>query len=595
VAQEDTRWRDKYRHSLTQQEQLEKTLTAQQALLHRTVVALCSAAEGQDSEVDKRLSAIRSSLKSNDVGGFDRMIKSLEKVIIDADKKRHRQWEDVHKHFLSIANQLQKLSSSSNTKSAVKDYKKRIPKGELLPSTLKRLLEEFSHIQSQVKIGTENNDSKNGLMSRLFNKEKNSDDTNDRDNEKWEEVEEATNVIAQNTQDNNTPAEEIEGEIIHNSDEHETRYRERTIPEAIHQRPSHEPAFSKISDRITIILTELLDHFPSVECVEQKALKVRQNINRGLNWYELAPTLEDIRDFVIQSSIGADDNYRLYLNNVYQELSHITHSLGLAIQEEEQQRLASDKLHSSVDDGIQTINQALSEHNDIDRLKTAVEAQVHNIQSALKDSLPAKNNDQESLSNQLTSLVERVQKMEKQDADIREQLEQEKIRAVTDKLTGLPNREAYSERVHDEMLRWQRYQHPLSLAVLDIDFFKKVNDQYGHQMGDKVLKAVSSSVANRLREVDFIARFGGEEFVLLLPETSAEDALHMLNRTRERLAKTQMKSKNSDGEETKFTVTFSIGIAQFTDGDTADDVFERADKALYEAKENGRNQCVIGQ
>ena len=594
MAQEDTRWRDKYRHSLTQQEQLEKTLTAQQALLHRTVVALCSAAEGQDSEIDKRLSAIRSSLKSNDVGGFDRMIKSLEKVIIDADKKRHRQWEYVHKHFLSIANQLQKLSSSSNTKSAVKDYKKRIPKGELLPSTLKRLLEEFSHIQSQVKIGTENNDSKNGLMSRLFNKKKNSDDTNERDNEKWEEVEETTNVIAQNTQDNNTPAEEIEGEIIHNSDEHETRYRERTIPEAIHQRPSHEPAFSKISDRVTIILTELLDHFPSVECVEQKALKVRQNINRGLNWYELAPTLEDIRDFVIQSSIGADDNYRLYLNNVYQELSQITHSLGLAIQEEEQQRLASDKLHSSVDDGIQTINQALSEHNDIDRLKTAVEAQVHNIQSALKDSLPAKNNDQESLSNQLTSLVERVQKMEKQDADIREQLEQEKIRAVTDKLTGLPNREAYSERVHDEMLRWQRYQHPLSLAVLDIDFFKKVNDQYGHQMGDKVLKAVSSSVANRLREVDFIARFGGEEFVLLLPETSAEDALHMLNRTRERLAKTQMKSKNSDGEETKFTVTFSIGIAQFTDGDTADDVFERADKALYEAKENGRNQCVIG-
>ncbi|EGG94988.1 response regulator receiver domain protein (CheY-like) [gamma proteobacterium IMCC1989] len=594
MAQEDTRWRDKYRHSLTQQEQLEKTLTAQQALLHRTVVALCSAAEGQDSEVDKRLSAIRSSLKSNDVGGFDRMIKSLEKVIIDADKKRHRQWEDVHKHFLSIANQLQKLSSSSNTKSAVKDYKKRIPKGELLPSTLKRLLEEFSHIQNQVKIGSENNDSKNGLISRLFNKEKSSDDTNERDNEKWEEVEESANVIAQNTQEKNTPAEEIEGEIIHNSDEHETRYRERTIPEAIHQRPSHEPAFSKISDRVTIILTELLDHFPSVECVEQKALKVRQNINRGLNWYELAPTLEDIRDFVIQSSIGADDNYRLYLNNVYQELSHITHSLGLAIQEEEEQRLASDKLHSSVDDGIQTINQALSEHNDIDRLKTAVEAQVHNIQSALKDSLPAKNNDQESLSNQLTSLVERVQKMEKQDADIREQLEQEKIRAVTDKLTGLPNREAYSERVHDEMLRWQRYQHPLSLAVLDIDFFKKVNDQYGHQMGDKVLKAVSSSVANRLREVDFIARFGGEEFVLLLPETSAEDALHMLNRTRERLAKTQMKSKNSDGEETKFTVTFSIGIAQFTDGDTADDVFERADKALYEAKENGRNQCVIG-
>lgn len=593
MAQEDNRWREKYRLSITQQEQLEKTLTAQQALLHRTVIALSSAAEGQDAEVDKRLSAIRGSLKNNDVGGFDRMIKSLEKITIEADKKRHEQWGDVQKHFLLIANQLQKLSSSPNTKSAVKDYKKRIPKGELLPATIKRLLEEFSHLQNQVSIGK--SDVKNGLMSRLFNKEKSIYATSEEDVTPWEEVEE--NIAIANTQKdqtNDVHIKEIEGEVLFDSSENDTRYRERAIPEAGHQLPPHEPAFSQISDRVTIILTELLDHFPSVECVKQKAIKVRQNINRGLSWYELAPTLEDIRDFVIQSSIGADDNYRIYLNNVYQELSNITHGLGLVIQEEEEQRLASDRLHDCVDDGMRTINQALKEHNDIDRLKIAVETQVQNIQSALKTSQPEKKDSQESLSVQLTSLVERVQKMEKQDADIREQLEKEKIRAVTDKLTGLPNREAYSERVHVEMLRWQRYQHPLSLAVLDIDFFKKVNDQYGHQMGDKVLKAVSSSVANRLREVDFIARFGGEEFVLLLPETNAEDAQHMLNRTRERLAKTQMKSKNPGGEETKFTVTFSIGIAQFTDGDTSDDVFERADKALYEAKENGRNQCIIG-
>jgi diguanylate cyclase len=244
---------------------------------------------------------------------------------------------------------------------------------------------------------------------------------------------------------------------------------------------------------------------------------------------------------------------------------------------------------------MNTINQALNDHNDIDRLKTAVKTQVQSIQNALKKSLVPKVDNQDSLTSQLTALVERVQNMEEQDANIREQLEQEKVRAVTDTLTGLPNREAYGERVHNEILRWQRYQHPLSLAVLDIDFFKKVNDEYGHQMGDKVLKAISTSVANRLREVDFMARFGGEEFVLLLPETTAEEALSLLNRTRERLAKTHMRSKKDDGEETKFTVTVSIGISEFKEGDTADDVFERADKALYEAKENGRNQCLIGK
>jgi diguanylate cyclase len=603
VAQEDNRWRDKYRQSIAQQEQIEKTLAAQQALLHRTVIALCSAAEGHDKEVDKRLSAIRSSLKGNDVGGFDRMIKSLERVILDADKKRQQQWGEVQKHFINTATQLQTLSRSAAVKSSVKAYKKRIPKGEILPATLKRLLEEFNHIQAQVRDSDDR--PKTGLMSRLFNKEKDSGATGNNTHSEtadWEEVDQAGPHNESTTDDQVIP-QEIEGEVIGSKIETnvkaspeintETRYRERTIPGQL-SHESEQQSFSKISDRVTIILTELLDHFPTVDCVEQKAIKVRRNINRGLNWYELAPTLEDIRDFNIQSSIGSDDNYRSYLNHVYEELSHITRSLGTAIQEEEQQRLINTTLHNSVSDGMNTINQALNDNNDIDRLKNAVETQVQTIQSALKKSLIQKDESQKSLTSQLTALVERVQNMEEQDANIREQLEQEKIRAVTDTLTGLPNREAYGERVHNEMLRWQRYQHPLSLAVLDIDFFKKVNDQHGHQMGDKVLKAISTSVANRLREVDFIARFGGEEFVLLLPETSAEDALSMLNRTRERLAKTHMRSKKENDEETKFTVTVSIGISEFREGDTADDVFERADKALYEAKENGRDQCRIG-
>lgn len=236
---------------------------------------------------------------------------------------------------------------------------------------------------------------------------------------------------------------------------------------------------------------------------------------------------------------------------------------------------------------MDNITQALAEHQEIDHLKNAVETQVQSIQGALDRFNQA--TEQDSLSDQLSSLIERVKQMEQQDADIRQQLEQQKVCAITDPLTGLPNREAYSEKVHEEMLRWQRYERPLTLAVLDIDFFKKINDSYGHQTGDKVLKVVSQSVAKRLREVDFMARFGGEEFVLLLPETSVEDALGMLNRTRERLAKTPMRYK-----EQKINVTVSIGIAGFGDGDNGETVFARADKALYDAKEGGRNQCCVG-
>ncbi len=597
MAQEDSRWREKYRQAISQQEQLEKTLTAQQQLLHRTVMALTSVGEGHDKEVDKRLAAIRSSLKKNDVSGFGRMLQSIDRVSSEAEKRKYKQWVDIHKCLGKIASQLQGISDSS-LKARIKHYKKAIPQGELLPATLKRLLDELTNIQQQAIENTPRK-SGNGFLSSLFGS---SDAAQHQNNAQQQDIvnEEVEDATWENDDSDDNTVEHIEGELIPQhenlnlTEEKTPQYRQRSIPEAVHERPTHEPAFSKISDRVTIILTELLDHFPVVDCVEAKAKNARTRIDRGLNWYELAPTLEDIRDFVIQSYMGADDNYRMYLSNVYAELSYITESLGLAIESEQQQRLANSTLHDNLSDGMNNISHALAKHDDINELKTAVNSQVHSIQHALADSKKSQDTQQDSLSYQLSNLIDRVKKMEQQDADMRVQLEQEKQRAITDSLTGLPNREAYSAKIHEEMLRWQRYKHPLCLAVLDIDFFKKINDTYGHHTGDKVLKAVSTSVAQRLREVDFMARFGGEEFVILLPETSVENASSILNRTRERLAKTQLRSKNNDQEETKFSVTVSIGIADFQEGDSAEDVFERADKALYDAKENGRNQCRLG-
>ncbi len=591
MSQDHNPWRDKYRAALAQQEHLEKTLSAQQALLHRTVMTLGNAAEGQDNEIDKRLSAIRSSLKNNDVGGFDRMIKSMDRIIEEASKRQQKRWSEVNKGLAHIAEQLHTIKQSGDSGSAIKRFKKSIPKGPLLPATLKRLLEDFSHLQNQVhqEAISDGSISKPGLLSSLLSrKEKDNDELQalapthaakePAAEAMWEAVEDddAYSLVAELVEDN-TP-----------------RYRERRIPEALipeatMERTVHEPAFSKISDRVTIILVELLDQFPIVPCVEKKAVKARERIDKGLNWYELAPTLEDIRDFVIQAYMGADDNYRLYLKNVYDELGEITTALGLAIETEQEQRKTMDTLHHNLNDSVHHITQALIENEEMSALKSAVNTQVKSIQSALKESRSQPKTQGESLSSQLGSLIERVKEMEKQEADVREQLEQERLRAVTDSLTGLPNREAYSERIHEEMTRWKRYRHPLCMAIIDIDFFKKINDNYGHATGDKVLKAVSSAVSQRLREVDFMARFGGEEFVMILPETSRDDALTMLNRIRERLSKAQMRSKDS-----KFTVTVSIGIAEFGNDDTAEEVFERADQALYEAKENGRNQCRLG-
>ncbi len=155
-------------------------------------------------------------------------------------------------------------------------------------------------------------------------------------------------------------------------------------------------------------------------------------------------------------------------------------------------------------------------------------------------------------------------------------------------MTGLPNRLAYDERLYTEIARWKRYHSPLSLLIWDIDLFKQINDTFGHKAGDKTLILIAKLLSEHCRETDFVSRFGGEEFTMLLSDTDAQSALYTANKLRQLIEATAF---NSSGK--KISITISCGITQFTKNDTGESAFTRADKALYSAKKNGRNQCVI--
>lgn len=156
-------------------------------------------------------------------------------------------------------------------------------------------------------------------------------------------------------------------------------------------------------------------------------------------------------------------------------------------------------------------------------------------------------------------------------------------------MTGLPNRAAWSERLDLEVARQQRYGGQLLLAVLDVDHFKRINDSFGHLAGDRVLKIIANELRKRLRKTDFIARFGGEEFALLLPETPMDAGLRLLDSLREGIQACPFHFKGA-----RLEVTLSAGLANFAEKDVAEDVFERADQALYRAKGAGRNRVEAG-
>ena len=154
--------------------------------------------------------------------------------------------------------------------------------------------------------------------------------------------------------------------------------------------------------------------------------------------------------------------------------------------------------------------------------------------------------------------------------------------ALTDRLTGLANRRRAESQVGQELLRLKRYQTPVSLVLFDLDHFKDINDTRGHSAGDEVLRQVATAMAGAVRDTDLVARWGGEEFLVVLPETPYSGALVCAERIRVKV--------ESLGERLGFPVTISGGVYQPAPGDSAADIINRADARLYEAKRTGRNR-----
>jgi diguanylate cyclase (GGDEF)-like protein/PAS domain S-box-containing protein len=163
--------------------------------------------------------------------------------------------------------------------------------------------------------------------------------------------------------------------------------------------------------------------------------------------------------------------------------------------------------------------------------------------------------------------------------------------ALTDELTGVPNRRHFLRQLEQEIARAKRYGRPLCVAMLDLDHFKLVNDRYGHSGGDEVLKHFSAFVRGQLRENDMLGRLGGEEFAVLLPETELNAAFFTLNRIVRELS-----NETVSQVATNFHYSFSCGLALFNlqyPDQAATTLLANADHALYQAKANGRNQVIV--
>ena len=352
---------------------------------------------------------------------------------------------------------------------------------------------------------------------------------------------------------------------------------------------SPEPSYSSVAKHIEDTLIGLLDDLTLPERHRPQAEAMRDRLKNGLNWYELLPILDDLATLMLAITDSGQHEFEAYLQRLNERLEAFQSNLQAASEGHADNSSAARAMDTQIREQVDGLQTSVQEAADLDDLKRVLENHLEGLLGTMDQHQQQRDAREQEVAARLKGLAERVAHMEQEALGFREHLEEQRQKALIDPLTGLPNRAAWSERLEHEIKQWQQHGNTLSLAMLDLDHFKRINDNYGHLAGDKVLKIIATVLRKRLRGADFIARFGGEEFVLLLPATTPAVGAKLLETLRAAIEACPFHFK---GE--RVTITMSMGLASFKPGEHSDLVLKRADQALYRAKNGGRNRVELG-
>jgi len=237
---------------------------------------------------------------------------------------------------------------------------------------------------------------------------------------------------------------------------------------------------------------------------------------------------------------------------------------------------------------ISMMESVISDSVELVDLKQQAQAHLSKMQASLTATEKAEQTEQQQLITLMQKMQERMALLETQATTYKQKLFQQRASSLTDVLTKLPNRMAYEEKIAIEVAQFKATNTPLTLAILDIDLFKKINDKYGHSVGDKTLQVIASNIRKTFDPNVFVGRWGGEEFICVFPGITLNEAFALIEKVRIKVSSLPFMFKGQ-----RVTVTISSGAAEFSGKSNAQTVFDLADQHLYSAKENGRNQTVI--
>jgi len=608
-------WKQKYYDQLDRLEKKQADWDILEGTLKKTIGRLGLAAEGQHATLDRHINELRNSIKNtinrqnleSVVDDISRTLANLEDKQVDEKRQSIHSLELLIKK-LKLPKSAQKSQAKLLKKFAKSDDNQR---DDLLNDSLKLLI-------SLITMDTSTTD-KPGLMDRLF-PSKNTVETSDTttvktDSENKPDDNEDQLLVYRNCLldllsklDNpDSPDGKISALKIGARDARQKNELDKLsdqLSEMLREQTSYIPPVSKISDQIENsnsdpvlqpsiqeLLIRLLEQLTIPADLQDAADKMKHRLEQEAqpsNWKSLLKDVAQLINSIRNHMQKEKHEFESFLQQVTDRLKVMDHFLqnesSNLLQAQNQGREFDKQVGLNVDDIRQDIDQA----TELSSLKINVNLKLDTISEHIQFYRESENTRFQKSQDEVDAMQSKMQTLENEAEQLKKLVIEKNKQAMFDALTEIPNRLSYEKKAAEEIARLKRFSNPLSLAIWDIDLFKKVNDTYGHKAGDKVLKTVAQLLVKSIRETDFLARYGGEEFVMLLPGTKQEETLRLVNKLRQQVENCGFHYR---GEAVKITI--SCGVSSFNEGDSLSQVFEHADKALYKAKENGRNQCVI--
>jgi diguanylate cyclase len=338
---------------------------------------------------------------------------------------------------------------------------------------------------------------------------------------------------------------------------------------------------------IDAIICSLLERLAIVQGASAEIDKIQAKIEKGISNEEWPDTLSDIVNSVslaLQKLSDEKSELEGLILTVTEQLGEITDVITKDFEQQTSGRSDTLSLQALVQSGIATIKENVNAVQDITQLKAVVGNNIDSIRDGVESFVLRANQRHDATETRNETLSNKISQMEQETQKLQQKLAQNRKKLLYDTLTGVRSRLAYNEQITQELARWERYGTPFSYAILDIDHFKQVNDKYGHSAGDKALRLIAQLMQKQIRKSDTLFRIGGEEFVLLLTNTSAAQAEPLITKLRKGVADSGFHFKQK-----KVVLTLSAGITESTAEDNIQSMYERADAALYRAKDAGRN------